>query len=250
MKMDILEEIIESATVEELWSLLAANMAEYGFDRLFYGFTRFSTATSFGDPQDLLILSTHNPEYSHGFLEQGLYFHAPLVQWAAENRGACSWGWVADQARLHGLTSDEMKVLEFNRKHGVTAGYTVSFTDVSVRAKGAIGLTAPRDTPQEKVDKIWAEHGREIVLTANVAHLKLICLPYPGARRPLTPRQREVLEWVGDGKTTQDIAQIMGLTPATVEKHLRLARESLNVDTTAQAVLKASFQNQIFMVRT
>lgn len=249
MKSDILEAIIESATVEELWSLLSADMAEYGFDRLFYGFTRFSTATSFGDPQDLLILSTHTSAYSHGFLDQGLYFHAPLVRWAAENRGACSWGWVADQAKLHGLTADEMKVLEFNRQHGVTAGYTVSFTDVSVRAKGALGLTAPRGTSQEEVEEIWAKHGREIVLTANVAHLKLICLPYSGARRSLTPRQREVLEWVGDGKTMQDIALIMGLTPATVEKHLRLARESLNVDTTAQAVLKATFQNQIFVIR-
>ena len=58
----------------------------------------------------------------------------------------------------------------------------------------------------------------------------------------------EVLEWVGDGKTTADIATIMGLTLATVEKHLRLARESLDVDTTAQAVLKASFQNQIYVL--
>jgi LuxR family transcriptional regulator len=42
----------------------------------------------------------------------------------------------------------------------------------------------------------------------------------------------------------------MDLTPATVEKHLRLARESLDVETTAQAVLKASFQNQIFLLET
>jgi len=67
-------------------------------------------------------------------------------------------------------------------------------------------------------------------------------------RRPLTRRQREVLEWVGDGKTVQDIALLMGLTPATVEKHLRLAREALEVGTTAQAVLKASYQNQIFVL--
>ena len=40
----------------------------------------------------------------------------------------------------------------------------------------------------------------------------------------------------------------MGLTSATVEKYLRLAREALDVDTTAQAVLKASFQNQIYVL--
>jgi LuxR family transcriptional regulator len=82
----------------------------------------------------------------------------------------------------------------------------------------------------------------------NVAHLKILTLPYTAPGRGLTRRQREALGWVGDGKTTQDIALLMGLTPATVEKHLRLAREALNVDTTAQAVLKAALQNQMFVL--
>ena len=80
----------------------------------------------------------------------------------------------------------------------------------------------------------------------GVAHLKIITMPMP--QRILTSRQREVLEWIGDGKTVADTAQILGLNKATVEKHLRLARESLGVDTTAQAVLKASFHNQMFTV--
>jgi LuxR family transcriptional regulator len=42
----------------------------------------------------------------------------------------------------------------------------------------------------------------------------------------------------------------MGLTPATIEKHLRLARDALEVETTAQAVLKASMQNQIFRIES
>ena len=40
----------------------------------------------------------------------------------------------------------------------------------------------------------------------------------------------------------------MGLTSATVEKHLRLAREALAVETTAQAVLKAALHNQMFVL--
>lgn len=65
----------------------------------------------------------------------------------------------------------------------------------------------------------------------------------------LTNRQREALEWVSDGKTTQDIATLLGLTQATVEKHLRLARKVLGVETTAQAVIRAAFQNQIFLIK-
>ena len=100
---------------------------------------------------------------------------------------------------------------------------------------------------QHEVDAIWDAHGRELMVINTLTHLRISAMPFASSRRPLTPRQREVLEWVADGKTSADIATIMGLTVATVEKHLRLAREALDVDTTAQAVLKASVQKQIFL---
>ena len=98
------------------------------------------------------------------------------------------------------------------------------------------------------MDLVWDQHGDDIQLINNIVHLKILSLPYTPPNRTLTRRQREALQWVGDGKTTQDIAQIMGLTQATIEKHLRLARDALNVETTAQAVLKAAFQNQMFVL--
>ncbi|KTF08268.1 hypothetical protein MGSAQ_000238 [marine sediment metagenome] len=39
---------------------------------------------------------------------------------------------------------------------------------------------------------------------------------------------------------------ILGITAATVEKHMRLAREALGVETTPQAVLKAHVTHQLF----
>ncbi|MEL6701198.1 MAG: autoinducer binding domain-containing protein, partial [Pseudomonadota bacterium] len=177
----------------------------------------------------------------------GFFFLAPMVTWARAHDGACSWSLVADMAASGTLTDSERRVLEYNQNVGITAGYTVSFKSVSARSKGAIALTARRGMSQAEADDVWAEHGADIVVINNVAHLKIISLPYMRSRN-LTPRQREVLEWVGDGKTTQDIAEVMGLTAATVEKHLRLAREALDVDTTAQAVLKAAFQNQMFVL--
>ena len=245
MLLDYLEKLNETNSIEDLWSLHTQSMAEFGFDRLLYGFTQFRTAHSFGDKEDVLVLTNHDPKYSDPFVND-LYFHAPMVRWATENVGACSWGWMRDNAEM--LTESERKVVEFNRKMGIVAGYTISFREVSVRSKGAIALTAKDGLSQEDADAIWAEHGRLIVQMNNVAHLKITNLPFSTARKSLTKRQREALEWVGDGKTTQDIATIMGLTPATIEKHLRLAREALDVETTAQAVLKASFQNQIFVL--
>ena len=46
----------------------------------------------------------------------------------------------------------------------------------------------------------------------------------------------------------QDISVLTGLSIATIEKHLRGARERLCVETTAQAISKAALLNQLFIV--
>ncbi|WP_456390222.1 helix-turn-helix transcriptional regulator [Profundibacter sp.] len=243
-----LEQIFEAETIDEVWAIHTAKMATYQFDRLLYAYTRFKISASMADPLDTLILSNHPPAYVEGFVNDQHYLNGPMLRWTLENDGACSWSWLAEMESEDNLTDGERKAMEFNRDMGVIAGYTIAFKSDSKRTRGGTGLTAKAGLSQDDVDAIWARHGSEIQVMNNVMHLKISSLPYSSARRSLTSRQREVLEWVGEGKTMQDIATIMGLTAATVEKHLRLARESLDVDTTAQAVLKASYQNQIFIL--
>lgn len=242
-----LDRVNNATSVESLWRLHLDAMAAFGFDRLLYGYTRYRSGRSLGDPQDWVVLTNLPAAYMRPYIEDGLYLNGPMVRWALEHDGACSWAWIHETAARGGFGPAELKAMEFNRKLGLTAGYTISFHSVSKRAKGGIGLCARPGLTQEEVDAIWASNGSTITVMNNVFHLKLLTLPWSGSRQ-LTQRQREVLQWVGDGKTAQDIALLMGLTPATVEKHLRLAREALDVETTAQAVLKAAFYNQMFMV--
>lgn len=245
---EYLHSVARSPSIELLWTEHTRMMESYGFDRLIYGFTRYRSSTSLGDPEDFVVLTNHSKEYGDEFVGGGLYFHAPMVRWALANDGACSWSVLREMVENQVMTPDEQRVLDFNHKMKVFAGYTVSFKSISARSKGAIALTARADMSQDEVDAIWDEHGNDIKLMNDIAHLKILTLPYSAPNRALTKRQREALEWVGDGKTTQDIAMLMGLTSATVEKHLRLARSALSVETTAQAVLKAAFANQMFVL--
>jgi len=54
----------------------------------------------------------------------------------------------------------------------------------------------------------------------------------------LTTREAEVLTWLSKGKTNRDIAQILGLSPRTVDKHLEQIYAKLGVEnrTAAAAV--------------
>ena len=246
---EYLHQMTDASSIEDAWEVHTSKMASYGFDRLLYAYTRFGTGSSLGDLQDALVLTNHDTAYVDEFIGQGMYAKGPMVAWASANTGSCSWRFIQEQIAAGDITPDMMEAMAFNAQMGVTAGYTISFHEVSKRAKGAIGLTAERGKSQQEIDAMWEEHGSDIELANKIWHLKVVQLPHTtGQRRPLTARQREVLEWVADGKTIQDTATIMGLNPATIEKHLRLARESLDVDTTAQAILKASSQNQFFLI--
>ncbi len=241
--LDYLNEVCGCRTVDCVWDIHCRAMLEFGFDRLIYGFTHYMTPKSLGPREDSLILFSHAPEYMKLYKDEEFYRHSPMIEWAAQNTGACSWSWIRENIERFGNLGQQ--VIQINRDMGVIAGYTISFSETSKRARGVIALTAKPGLSQSKVDDIWAEHGSMIEAMNNVAHLKIISLPQQTDRAKLSARQREVLEWVGDGKTNQDIATILGVTPATIEKHLRIARDKLGVETTAQAVLKISYFNQI-----
>jgi len=57
----------------------------------------------------------------------------------------------------------------------------------------------------------------------------------------LTTREGEVLSWLSKGKTNRDIAQILGLSPRTVDKHLEQIYAKLGVENrTAAAAIAAN----------
>ncbi|MER5170163.1 LuxR family transcriptional regulator [Thioclava sp. GXIMD2076] len=244
--LEYIETLLSLTSVEEIWAHHCQFMEGYGFDRLLYGYTRFQSRPNLLDLDETVILSNHDKDYIKALIGGKLYINAPMVQWAWSNEGWESWGLVGQKLASGMLDAASLKVLELNRSYGITAGISIGFQQSTSRARGGIGLCARRDLSQCEVDAIWAEHQRTLLVACQLMHMRLSGLPYIPPKRHLSPRQRETLEWIADGKTVMDVAMLMGLTSTTIEKHLRLAREALNVETTAQAVLKAAVMNQIF----
>jgi DNA-binding CsgD family transcriptional regulator len=55
----------------------------------------------------------------------------------------------------------------------------------------------------------------------------------------LSPREQDVLRWLAGGKTDHDIADILAISPRTVQKHLQRIYEKLGVETRTAAVVRA-----------
>jgi DNA-binding CsgD family transcriptional regulator len=65
----------------------------------------------------------------------------------------------------------------------------------------------------------------------------ILMFPIPGAEEGaeealaiLTRRQREIMEWIAEGKTSGEAAIILGISPRTVEKHLEAVFQRLGVE--------------------
>jgi DNA-binding CsgD family transcriptional regulator len=244
--LTLLNRIAAASSIDEAWGMATGHFAKLGFQRVNYGFTRFRHLKTIGDPDDALFLSTCEADYVKRYFQGGFYAKTPVFRWAERSSGACTWTWVKESFEAGRLSPEEADAVRQNAAMGVTAGISVSFPEVSSRSKGALGLIADVGLSHVEVDRIFATRQEEIMAVANMMHLTIVHLPQLSRHRALSPRQREALEWVADGKTTQDVALLMGVSPAMVEKHLRLAREALAVETTAQAVAKGALLNMIF----
>jgi DNA-binding NarL/FixJ family response regulator len=53
---------------------------------------------------------------------------------------------------------------------------------------------------------------------------------------PLTPRQREVLQLIAEGRTMKEVANILGISPRTAESHKYEIMQVLGVNTTAAMI--------------
>ncbi|WP_210482829.1 LuxR family transcriptional regulator [Microvirga antarctica] len=60
--------------------------------------------------------------------------------------------------------------------------------------------------------------------------------PADDKRPTLTPRERDVISWVAEGKTTWEIGQILGIAESTAVGHLTQIRRKTGARSTAQAL--------------
>ena len=64
-------------------------------------------------------------------------------------------------------------------------------------------------------------------------------------RAALSPRERECVAWVAEGKTDWDIGEILGISQSTAQFHVENAKKKLQVPTRVQLVVKAISRGDI-----
>lgn len=100
--------------------------------------------------------------------------------------------------------------------------------------------------------KLTAHHAHTLTLLVPHLHValgKVLTHIQPIERAetqntpPLSPREREILQWIQLGKTSWEIAQILKIAEKTVRNHVQHVLAKLHVKNRTQAVDKAKYLN-------
>jgi DNA-binding NarL/FixJ family response regulator len=132
------------------------------------------------------------------------------------------------------------KLLPFTKIVFITQQLDPAYVHAAFTA-GAKAYVAKQSATKELVEAIHeALHGRYYVTpmvgerTAQLAELDPHKNPSEIFGAALTPRQREVLQLVAEGKTTKQISAALNISPKTVEFHRNSLMDELGVRTTAE----------------
>ncbi|HEX3877578.1 MAG TPA: response regulator transcription factor [Bryobacteraceae bacterium] len=105
---------------------------------------------------------------------------------------------------------------------------------------GASGYVLKISPSEELIAAVrQAAEGRAFVtslLAKDLITLLIEAGQSPSSGEPLTPRQREVLQLIAEGRTMKEVANILHISPRTAESHKYEIMQTLGVKTTAELI--------------
>ncbi|GIX50281.1 MAG: DNA-binding response regulator [Limisphaera sp.] len=109
-------------------------------------------------------------------------------------------------------------------------------------AAGATGYLLKRLAPPRLLDAIREVHGGGSPMSAPIARKIVTSFqqppPRPDPAAELSPREREVLEGLAEGRAYKEIADKLGVSIHTVRNYIRRIYEKLHVRSRTEAVAK------------
>lgn len=114
-----------------------------------------------------------------------------------------------------------------------------------VLAAGALGFLLKSDAGRDLVAAVEALQHRRTFFTTRVAQLVLDGYLHPGSsgdhpyRSTLTPREREVIQLLAEGRTSKEVATVLNLSVKTAETHRTNLMRKLDLHSVVDLTLYA-----------
>lgn len=225
---DLLTAVGPDSSVDAVFARFSRAAMELGFEWCAYG-AHFPLPVS--NPR-VLMRSNYPQEWQRRYAERNYFAVDPSVRHCLATNVPILWS--------DALFAEVPTLWDEARRHGLRFGWAQS-----AHGPGGCGmLTLARSAQPLERGELESIEIRMRWLV-NIAHATLAPLLMHGPRRQdpidLTLREREVLKWAADGKTQNDISEILCVSVDTVKFHTRNATFKLGAANTTSAVVRAAF---------
>ncbi len=226
-QIDLLKITERSANEHEIFARITAASAALGFEHCAYG---FRSPLPLSNPK-VVMLNNYPQEWCDRYACAKYLQIDPTVLHGRKSQTPIIWG--------DDVFADAKELWEEARSFGLRVGWAQSSLDC-MGIGGMLTLSRSRevltlDELREKEEKLqWLVHIAHMLL-ARVFRAK-------DSEKPsyLTSRELEVLKWTADGKSAQDIADILVVSMNTVNFHLKNAIAKLQAANKTGAVVRAA----------
>jgi LuxR family transcriptional regulator/LuxR family quorum-sensing system transcriptional regulator CciR len=184
-----------------------------------------------GRDRPMIVADGFPEDWVQHYVEDRLYRVDPIPDYAAHATEPFFW---SDMAHLTRLLDAEQAYLEELKQARLGEGLGLPVFGPMGR-DGYVGLGFGGTRPALQPRQV-----RELQMAAQLGHL-VYCGLVPATLAEgirLAPREREILHWIARGKSNSVIAEIVGISPHTVDTHVRRLFDKLGVSDRTTAAVK------------
>lgn len=226
----ILDKLREARSAADLSVVFDDIRATYGVDNLVYHAVNVRGLTKDG----AFLRLTYDDDWINRYYDQDYFSIDPVVEEGSRAFMPFSWSSLDWSGKKRSEFAEDAK------------GHSIGMSGLTVPIRGPDGQHALFSLASDRSEKSWerqlSEHLPDLHTIAH--HLHEATIRIEGAAPPLkivtlSIRERGVLQWAAAGKTTDEIATILGIAERTVRVYLDTARHKLGASNRTHAVARA-----------
>jgi LuxR family quorum sensing-dependent transcriptional regulator len=227
LALDTVEELSRLRSVRQVGSALQGAMAKFGFTSL--GINGLPPPAQGADP--VILVESTPAGFRETYVEERFYYVDHI---GAHARTAYEPFRYSEAPYARQRTSDRRRFMQALSTFGMGRGLIVP---IGRPANIPACVWLAGENPNIHDDVMWVIH-LIALFAASKAHA-LAGPPDGPSTSNLTPREREVLRWVAQGKSAWEIGEILNISKRTVDHHTQQAARKLGAVTRAQLVVNA-----------
>jgi LuxR family quorum sensing-dependent transcriptional regulator len=184
-------------------------------------------------PDEGMVLNNRPQAYIDRYKEQNYLVRDPLVTELRKSVHPYTWGDIRQRRKL---TKTEARIMDEGRDFGVREGIIIPIVTLS----GSLSVFSPCGPDPDLSQR--ARSAIELIGIYSQQALKRALIHdrrEEAAHAPLTPREREIMQWVAVGKSDEEIATLLSIGAATVTTHVESSKRKLDAFRRTYAVVQA-----------